>query len=100
VGEDSQQFTMELQCKKGHHDTPIRCIILSIQRSAGVRKVFSFNTEDDPEPLRAIVEDKPYKVSLNPRVLSEYVAEFNAVLDEALRSCVFVPLSRFMANLS
>lgn len=32
--------------------------------------------------MQAVEPDQPYKVSLNPRILSEYVAEFNAVMDE------------------
>ena len=48
----------------------------------GVKKVFAFNTSDDPEPMQAVEPDQPYKVSLNPRILSEYVNDFNAVMDE------------------
>jgi len=64
VSRDLTSVTMGLNCKRG------------------VKKTFHFNAEEDREPLRATVDDQPYCVSLNPRVLSEYVGEFNAVMDD------------------
>jgi len=69
IDADQTLLTIELACRKG------------------IRKLFDFSADEDVDENTPNVPTLPYNIQMNPRVLSEYVADFNSTTDEV----TFIP---------